>query len=230
MPAKKWAMVIDLNRCVGCAACDIACKSENNVPHGFSWSNHIIETSGKFPNVQFRYIPTLCNHCDDAPCVANCPTTAMHKSPEGLTLHAPDKCIACRACQVSCPYGAIFVNEEPPHAQYRDDTTPAIDGCTSTGAEVISKAGVPLPTYNPDRERTYPGVREFGPEKCTLCDHRLAQGARPWCVESCPSGARIFGDINDPESPPSRAMARHRPRVRMKEKGTRPNVYYIREY
>ena len=76
MATKQYGMVIDLHNCVGCAGCDIACKAENNLPHGFAWSNHALETSGTFPNVQFRYIPTLCNHCENAPCVANCPTTA----------------------------------------------------------------------------------------------------------------------------------------------------------
>ena len=87
MANKSYSMVIDLHRCVGCAACDIACKSENNLPDDFHWSNHIIETSGVFPNVRYRYIPTLCNHCENAPCVAACPTKAMHKSEDGLTLH-----------------------------------------------------------------------------------------------------------------------------------------------
>jgi Fe-S-cluster-containing dehydrogenase component len=67
--AKRYAMVIDLHRCVGCAGCDIACKSENNVPDSFAWSDHVLDTSGVFPDVQYRYTPTLCNHCESAPCV-----------------------------------------------------------------------------------------------------------------------------------------------------------------
>ncbi|MGD8666515.1 MAG: 4Fe-4S dicluster domain-containing protein, partial [Desulfobacterales bacterium] len=75
----KYAMVIDLQRCVGCGACSIACRNENNVPDGIYWSNKITETSGTFPNVRFHYLPTLCNHCSDAPCVTGCPTKAMYK-------------------------------------------------------------------------------------------------------------------------------------------------------
>jgi len=231
MANKSYGMVIDLHRCVGCAACDIACKSENNVPDGFNWSNHIIETVGKFPAVRYRYTPTLCNHCEDAPCVANCPTTAMHKSEDGLTLHDAELCIGCRACQVSCPYGVIYFNEDQPHQMFREDAEPAIDGCTATGQEVAEHAGAPIPYYNPERADTYQGIRRKGiVEKCTLCDHRLAQGELPWCVESCPTGARIFGDLNDPESPASEALAKHAPRVLQKEMGTKPKVYYIREY
>lgn len=230
MTKKRYGMVIDLHRCVGCSGCDIACKTENNVPEGFHWSNHIIETSGKFPDVRFRYIPTLCNHCEDAPCVANCPTTAMHKSEEGLTLHDPGLCIGCSTCMVSCPYGVIYRNNEQPHREWRDDSA-SIPGCTATGREVAEVAGVEIPHYNPARAETYPGIREVGlPEKCTLCDHRLAKGELPWCVESCPSGARIFGDLNDPESPPRRVLAKYAPRVLQKDKGTRPRVYYIRDY
>ena len=230
MAKKNYGMVIDLHRCVGCSACDIACKTENNVPDGFHWSNHIIETSGKFPDVRYRYIPTLCNHCEDAPCVANCPTTAMHKSEDGLTLHDVDLCIGCAACQVSCPYGAIYRNSTPPHAEWRDESC-AIAGCTSTGHDVAKKSGEPIPHYNPARAETYPGIRQAGlPEKCTMCDHRLAKGQQPWCVESCPAGARIFGDLNDPQSPPRRALAKHAPRVLQKDKGTKPKVFYIRDY
>ncbi|RME68416.1 MAG: 4Fe-4S dicluster domain-containing protein [Verrucomicrobia bacterium] len=230
MPRKRYAMVIDLHRCVGCSACDIACKRENNVPHGFAWSNHIIETRGKFPDTKYRYIPTLCNHCDNAPCVANCPTTAMHKDENGLTLHDPDKCIGCRTCQLSCPYNVIYFNEDTPHP-IRKDREPAIAGCTSTAPEVAERAGVPIPVYNPERESTYAGIRPRGIiEKCTFCDHRLARGEMPACVEACPADARIFGDKNDSTSNVSRALAKYTPRTLRPEMGTEPNVYYIRDY
>ena len=231
MAKKRYAMVIDLNRCVGCAACDIACKNENNIPDRFHWSNHIIETSGRFPDVRYRYIPTLCNHCDNAPCVANCPTAAMYKSEDGLTLHAPELCIGCRTCQVSCPYGVIYFNEDTPHERYRKDDPPAIPECTATGPEVAAKTGTPIPYYNPARAETYDGVRRHGVvEKCTLCDHRLKQGELPWCVEACPADARIFGDLEDANSPVSRALTRHAPRVLQKNKGTKPKVFYIRDF
>jgi len=231
MAAKRYAMVIDLHSCVGCAGCDIACKSENNVTDGFAWSNHVLETVGTFPDVRFRYIPTLCNHCEDAPCVANCPTGAMLKTEDGLTLHDAGRCIGCRACQVACPYGAIYFNEEQPHPLFREDDEAAISGGTATGPEVADRVGAPIPYYNPAREATYPGIRPKGiVEKCTFCDHRLAVGELPACVEACPADARIFGDLNDPESPPRQALAKHAPRVLKEEQGTRPRVFYIREY
>jgi molybdopterin-containing oxidoreductase family iron-sulfur binding subunit len=228
---RRWGMVIDLHRCVGCSACDIACKRENNVPHSFAWSNHILETRGTFPDTQWRYIPTMCNHCTDAPCIANCPTTAMRKSEDGLTLHEVDLCIGCRACQLSCPYGAIYYNDDKPHADILFGGGEAIPNVTTTGEAVADMSGTPLPVYNPAREATLPGVRPKGVvEKCTMCDHRLAQGDVPACVEACPADARIFGDLNDPESAISRILATHRHRVLQPDKGTRPNVFYIRDF
>ena len=108
---------------------------------------------------------------------------------------------------------------------------PAIAGCTSIASETASAAGVPIPVYNPEREATYPGIRPMGiVEKCTMCDHRLARGENPACVEACPADARIFGDKKDPESPVSIALRQHASRVIKPEKGTRPNVHYIRDY
>jgi len=230
MKPQRLAMVIDLHRCVGCSACDIACKNENNVPADFHWSNHIIETEGQFPDVRYRYIPTLCNHCKDAPCVKACPTKAMYKADNGLTLHNADDCIGCKACQLACPYGAIYFNEEKPHKEYQKDTA-VIPGCTASGKETLEKTDKRLPYYNKERALTLDGVRRKGVvEKCTLCDHRLAEGKQPWCVESCPTAARTVGDINDPKSEVSQLLAKHPPKVLNKEQGTGPHVFYIREF
>jgi Fe-S-cluster-containing dehydrogenase component len=95
----------------------------------------------------------------------------------------------------------------------------------------VERTGTPVPYYNPDREITYAGIRPRGVvEKCTLCDHRLQAGELPACVVACPADARIFGDLNDPQSPPSRALARHQPSVLKEEQGTRPRVFYIRDF
>ncbi len=228
--SKNFAMIIDLHKCVGCAACDIACKSENNVPANFHWANHFVETVGTFPDVRYRHIPTLCNHCENAPCVDVCPTSSMHKDADGITMHDADMCIGCRACQLACPYDVIHFNEDKPHAEFRDGEA-LIPGATSTGREVTEQTKTPIPYYNPDRAATYDGVRRKGiVEKCTFCDHRVKIGKNPWCVVSCPADARIFGDLNDPASEVSNLLGKYFPRVLQKEMGTRPKVFYIRDF
>lgn len=226
----RFAMVIDMHKCVGCAACDIACKIENNLDADVHWSDHFTETRGSFPNVRYQYVPTLCNHCEDAPCVRVCPTKAMFKNGDGIVLHNADTCIGCRSCQLACPYNVIYFNEEQQHKMYRNDQ-PLMPGLTASGKEIADKANAPIPNYNPDREKTYQGIREKGiVEKCTFCDHRVKEGKQPACVEACPPEARIFGDLDDPKSKVNHLLGKHTSRQLLKSKGTRPKVFYIRDF
>ena len=107
----KYGMVIDLQKCVGCGCCTMACKSENNTRtrangQSYNWADLVIKTEGTFPKVKHTTLPVLCNHCTNAPCIENCPVTpkAMFKAEDNTTLHNQDRCIGCRACQMSCPY------------------------------------------------------------------------------------------------------------------------------
>ena len=227
----RYAMVIDLQRCVGCSSCSISCRTENNVSEGIYWSHKITETSGTFPNVRFHYIPTLCNHCEDAPCARGCPTNAMHKLDNGITMHDPKKCIGCRYCMINCPYGVIYFNWKDPHSFWKGKKT-VLEGGTSSPVEENAKAGGKImPYYNPEREETLSGIRARGVvEKCTFCDHRLKKGKLPRCVESCPADARIFGDLDDPKSEINKLLGKFRP-FRLKESlGTKPKVFYIRDF
>ena len=113
----KYGMVIDLNKCVGCGACAIACKTENNTQNSadgqtFNWADYLITMEGTFPDVQYENKPVLCNHCSKPACVEACPVTpkAMFKSDDNITMHNIDRCIGCRSCQLSCPYSAATVN------------------------------------------------------------------------------------------------------------------------
>ena len=227
----RYAMVIDLQRCTGCSSCSISCRNENNVSEGIYWSHKITETSGIFPNVRFHYIPTLCNHCENAPCVRGCPTSAMHKLSNGITMHNPKKCIGCRYCMINCPYGVISFNWKDPHSFWRSKQTVLKGGSSSPVEENAKVGGKIMPYYNPEREETTDGIRAKGVvEKCTFCDHRVKNGKLPRCVDSCPADARIFGDLDDPKSQVSKLIGKFKP-TRLKESlGTKPSVYYIRDF
>jgi molybdopterin-containing oxidoreductase family iron-sulfur binding subunit len=227
----KYVMVIDLQRCTGCGGCIVACKNENNLPEGIAWSSKITETAGTFPDVRFTYIPTLCNHCDNAPCVSGCPTSAMHKGEGGITLHDPDLCIGCRYCMARCPYGVISFNWEQPHLAWNDQTAVIPEG-TSTPADLKAQVGADaLPYYNPDSDVNYSGIRSKGVvEKCHFCTHRTKNDLLPYCVEACPADARIFGDLDDPDSEVSKLLGKFKASRLQEELGTEPSVFYIREY
>lgn len=108
----RRVMVIDANRCVGCEACVIACKTENAVPEGQYRDWVVQETRGEMPSLELFIMSQRCNHCTDSPCVANCPTGASHYRGDGTVQVNRDACTGCRACIASCPYGARFVHPE----------------------------------------------------------------------------------------------------------------------
>jgi Fe-S-cluster-containing dehydrogenase component len=176
----RLAMLIDLKACVGCAACSVACKMENEVPVGGSrlWIRE--REMGTFPNLTVEYRPEQCAHCENPPCVPVCPTGATYQNQDGLVLVDYHKCIACAACVAACPYDARF----------------------------ISKAGYV--------------------EKCTFCAHRLARNEEPACVTTCPTYARVFGDLDDPGSEINKAIqAAGQGHTLRPELGLKPKVIYV---
>ena len=178
---KQYGMVIDVRRCIGCHACTVACKSEFDIAFGVnrSWVEYV--EKGVYPNVGRSFLPRLCNHCSEPPCVYVCPTNATYKrKTDGIVVIDQGVCIGCKYCVQACPYDARHLD---PYTGWAD--------------------------------------------KCDFCIHRVSQGVEPSCVSTCVGGARIFGDLNDPESEVSKLIAENRVTVLRDEMGTFPNVYYI---
>lgn len=257
----KYGMAIDLQKCVGCGACALACKTENNTEfehdhEKYNWADFLTSTEGTFAesNLKYKVFPVLCNHCTDAPCVEICPVVpkAMYKSENGITLHNEDLCIGCQFCQQACPYSSknvdndnvqysvISYNPDYTNTQsFYENETEVIPGGTSSPAEVVEMAGIVPPDKN---EYTHPDYNAVRPsdvtEKCIFCDHRVQNGELPYCVSSCPSSARIFGDLDDSNSDISKALVNGYSRLRDNsgamlgsgENGTNPNVFYINDF
>lgn len=103
----RKTFVIDLDRCSGCQACEIACKYENGIPLGQYWTKvATVGPSGTFPDVELYWLPAMCQQCQDAPCVKVCPTGASYRDPEtGVVLVDKEQCIGCKYCMMACPYG-----------------------------------------------------------------------------------------------------------------------------
>lgn len=200
----RWGMVIDLARCVGCYACTMACKVENGTPPGVWYAPVYEKEVGSYPTAKRLFLPTLCFHCKNPPCMKACPTGAISKREDGIVLVDANKCCGSRACVAACPYGALsFVRET--EGEYGAELTP--------WEQAMSQKNNGVGTV----------------QKCTFCAHRIDQGNHePACVQTCPTRCRIFGDLDDPGSEPSK-LIRERSGVQARpEAGTNPSVYYLR--
>jgi tetrathionate reductase subunit B len=126
---RRLVMVINLNRCVGCQACAVACKSENNVRLGGyrSWVNYAEQ--GTYPNVKRFTLPRLCNHCEQSTCSRVCPTKATYEREDGTVMIDKEKCIGCRYCVSACPYGARYFNWHRDGATDVARTPGTVDKC-----------------------------------------------------------------------------------------------------
>lgn len=198
----RLGMVIDVKRCVGCYACSVACKVENGTPPGIWYAPVFEKEVGKYPNVKRLFLPTLCNHCKDAPCIKACPTSAISKRPDGIVLVDQEKCCGTKACVAACPYGAMhFYGEE--RGEYGPELTPY-------------------------EEQAYKKFQVGTVQKCTFCVHRIDEGNNiPACVETCPTECRIFGDIDDPNSEPAKLIRNRNGMQPRPESGADPSNQYV---
>jgi dimethyl sulfoxide reductase iron-sulfur subunit len=198
----RYAMAIDLKKCVGCNSCTMACRMENGTPPGVLF-NHVEKYEiGKYPAARMKFLPLLCMHCAEPACLDVCPTGATYKREDGLVLVDHEKCMGCRYCVLACPY-------EARHSLRKIENY--FGPGTVTPWEVVKHQDLDKGTA----------------VKCTFCVKRLDKGRQPACVETCPATARYFGDLDDPESEVSLIIARQGGSVLKEELGTKPSVYYL---
>lgn len=220
---RRWVMVIDLRKCVGCHACTIACVAENKLPPGVVYRPVIEEELGTYPNVGRRFIPRPCMQCENPPCVPVCPVNATYTSDDGVVVVDYDQCIGCRACLTACPYGARTSDFN----HFYTEGLPVAAG-SIVGKDTGSRYEMlPMYEYGSARPREEGTSPVGNARKCHFCMHRVKVGELPACVTSCIGRATLFGDANDPDSLVAELIAL--PNVsRLKEDlGTEPRVFYL---
>ena len=212
-----FAYALNLSICIGCRKCAEACHEENNHDRAtnnsyirvfeldkgqIDFAHGTVDYDHEVPAAGKFYMPVQCQQCDNAPCVKVCPVEATWKESDGIVVVDYDWCIGCRYCEAACPY----------HARRFNWTKPEI-----TAAEI-----------NPDQSYLSNRIRPQGVvEKCTFCLHRTRKGRLPACLEACPTGARVFGNILDPNSEIRWVIENKRVFVLKEELGTRPRFFYF---
>jgi len=217
MEGVQFAFALNLSRCIGCRKCVHACVAENNqsrdpeiqyirvvkMPHGtfdMEKGDHDYDPE-TVPEEGFYYLPVQCQQCEKPPCVKVCPVQATWRDDDGIVVIDYDWCIGCRYCEAACPYGARRFN--------------------------FAEPSIPSEQINPDMAYLGNRPRSKGVvEKCHFCLQRTRAGRYPACLEACPTGARKFGNLLDPESEVAYILKNKRVFVLKEEVGTMPRFFY----
>ena len=226
----KWGMVVDVDRCTGCQACVLACQVENNIPlntqeryeraRGMAWIRVERYWEGEFPDVKARFIPILCQHCENAPCEPVCPVFATYHNPEGMNVQIYNRCVGTRYCANGCPYIVRFFNYWEPvwPESFRNHLNPDV---TIRSRGIMEKCSFCM-------QRIRRGVRRAASEDRELVDGEIQTA----CQQACPTDALVFGDI-DPDNNrdnPGRAYSMikdDRAYTLLPRLNTDPNVIYL---
>ncbi len=211
--SESWGMVVDVNRCVGCQTCVVACKHANDTLPGVQWRGVLDVETGSFPDVERLFLVVGFQHCAEPPCVPVCPTGATWQRDDGLVIQDDDVCIGCGFCAVACPYQARTLAHQ---ARHYFDAEPTVQERHAAHPERLGVA-----------------------QKCTFCvdkvDEAKARGLTPGvdlevtpaCAASCIAQAIQFGDMGDADSNVSR-LVRDNPGFQMHaELGTQPRIHYL---
>jgi Fe-S-cluster-containing dehydrogenase component len=212
----SFAYALNLGLCIGCRKCAEACHVENNHDRrtnnsyirvlemeqgSFDMERGTVDYDHAVPAPGKYYMPVQCHQCDNAPCVTVCPVEATWKERDGIVVVDYDWCIGCRYCEAACPYHARRFN--------------------------WSKPEIAPSEINPDQGYLSNRLRPQGVvEKCTFCLHRTRAGRLPACLEACPTGARVFGNLLDPDSEIRYVLEHKRVYVLKEELGTKPRFFY----
>ena len=243
---EQWGMTVDLNTCLGCNACVVACQAENNVPvvgkeqvrrnRDMSWIRIDRYFAGEPEDPEMLAQPVMCQHCENAPCETVCPVNATVHSEDGLNLMAYNRCIGTRYCSNNCPWKVRRFN-------YFDYNQRPLDHLYAGPLAKKGMADSLKMSKNPNVTVRMRGVME----KCTFCIQRIEEakiarlveaGARnknevpirefkTACQQACPSDSLVFGNINDPHSRVSRLRQSERAYVTLKYLNTAPRVSYL---
>ena len=223
----KWGMVIDVDRCTGCEACVIACQAENNIPlneedrfhegRAIEWIRIERYWEGEYPNVKARFLPVLCQHCENAPCEPVCPVFATYHNNQGMNVQVYNRCVGTRYCANNDPYQVRFFNFwEPEWPESLENQ------------------------LNPDVTVRTRGLME----KCSFCIQRIRRTERtiknegrdlrdgelqPACAQTCPTDALVFGNMKDPESRAAKLAKSDRHYKLLETLGAEPNVIYLKK-